>query len=376
MKKVLKGLAIDNGGSQVRVIRYNGDQAVAAYKNDFVTIAEENFRVKECENGLELCRFVEAPKQEYLGIIARGLAGKMYDGSTLTITSQRQKTSSTNYYRQFLYGVAVSAIQELDDVALRDNDAMIQYVIVTCIPIREHSGNKDCAQLLRANLAGEYVVEFPLLEGCPRVRFSILEKYVLAAPEGGVAVSRLKGAVQPTDISLLIDMGEVSTELGIAEGTSIVGKVDTLTAAGSTLNANVRMALEDEGYHVSEAQIEQVMVTGVVNRGMTTIDVSDIIEKQKRLFVENYMKPKINGFLLANQISVDQVQHIVPLGAPLNPANGKTTIIDAIKESCGMQQADVKLLAEDLRYVNIESIARFLKRLLAQAVESMGAETY
>ena len=107
---ILRGLAIDNGGSEVRTLSLDGK--LTTLTNDFVRIKREDFRYKDTENPLELCDVVEAPKEEYVGIIARGMTGKMYDSKMLNITSQSAKTESIAYYNQFIYAIARDAMEE------------------------------------------------------------------------------------------------------------------------------------------------------------------------------------------------------------------------------------------------------------------------
>ena len=388
MARTLRGLTVDNGGSEVRTLPLGRtvSSGMTRLANDFVTIDGRNYRAKDADDKLGLCRVTGAPKDEYLGIIAQGNTGKLYDGKALTIDSQSTKTGNVNYYKQFIYAVARDAIQAVLDGEIVVGECIkpggifkrttyecnldpIEYVIVTCIPIKEHSGRVDCASKLKENLAGKYVVEFPLLgeDVTKTVQFVIKQENIGVVPEGAVAMTQMR-SVQEDDITLVVDMGHVSTDLALFKGKTLLGnRVISSQFAGSTLIANVRAAMSDEGYFLNEEQTAKVVETGKVKNGAKTVDVFDIVAEQKKLFVKNYLASEVVQLLNMNAMNAKQVTNVVPIGAPMNGVNVKSSIAGELVRECGLSAATVQCLAEDLRYVNIEQASKFTSVLYRQA---------
>ncbi|MBQ2885922.1 MAG: hypothetical protein IJE43_19525 [Alphaproteobacteria bacterium] len=371
------GASMDNGGSEVRVLDCQASlDDILKLDNDFVKIREEDFRIKEVAEPARLCRILEAPNEEMKGIISQGLTGKAYDAQAITISSQSQKTSNINYYRQVVFALAQNALQnwlKLGGYSRYSSDCsaskgllqatIFEYAVAICIPVREYNGVKDCADILKNTLAGTYTVEFPLLENSPRLTFELKKENIGVLPEGGVAISALKRDLGEDEISLLIDMGHLTADIAVFQGTTLLGKVISSQFAGSTLLANVRMALADEGYILSEKQVETVLETKKVRNGKTDVDVTSILELCIKRFVSNYLQKDVVQVLNANAINVKQVQNFVPLGAPMNnPASNP--LIAEIVECCGLENSEVKLLPGDLRYVNVVSANNFAKLLL------------
>lgn len=382
MRNEIRGIAVDNGGSEVRVMDGMNPvlEDMIKLKNDFASIKEKDFRVKEVAEPAKLCRVLEAPNPDFMGIFAQGLTGKAYEGQVVAISSQKEKTADPNYYKQFIFAVAQDALkawiqsggysmysngnsesQQHPDIA-----DSYDYCIVACIPIQEFSGAKDCAGLLKNTLQGHYVVEFPLLDKKPVISFNIKAEFMGAAPEGGIAVKALKDQLEEDDISLLVDMGCVTTDIALFQGTHLLGRVSSVKFASSTLVANIRAVLADEGYFVSEAQAENVLITKRVKDGHESVDVSAIVEEQSRNFVRNYLQNEIIGILNANHVNARQVQNFVPIGASFNNPESNA-LISEIVACANLQKAKLCILADDLRYVNIQQASRFVKKFVKKA---------
>ncbi len=99
-------------------------------------------------------------------------------------------------------------------------------------------------------------------------------------------------------------------------------------------------------------------------RGAERIDVKDIVDTQKSLFVKNYLQKEVIQILNMNSINAKQVQFFVPIGAPMNNNDHSTSIEYNIVRSCGLEYAEVAYLADNLRYVNVRQAARFAERIL------------
>ena len=374
----LRGITVDNGGSEIRVQPVCGcaSSDIMKMANDVVYISEDDFRVKEVAEPERLCRVVNAPDSKMRGIFASGITGAAYVNQSLDISSQESKTGNDNFYKQFVYAVACDALraylEERSGFRIMNpritgdysNDTF-SYVIVACIPIKEFNGNKDCAKILKDRLHGEYEVEFPLVPGEPHIYFSISRNRTGVVPEGGVAIMGLRKEIHEDDISLIVDMGHITTDIALFKGGNLFGKVISAPSAGSTLIGNIRGALADDGFYLTDSQVADIMATGTAKRGASRVDVSAVLDRQCKLFVENYLQKEIIQILNMNAINARQVQNFIPIGAPMNPRNGTSVICDTIVKSCGLEYAEVKILAGDLRYVNVQQASNFTKKLFA-----------
>lgn len=384
MNEIVRGISIDNGGSECRVLEDGCSLAsMLTFPNDFMTIAESDFREKDVEEPKNVCVFREAPKKEYLGIIANGLTGRAYNFTSLMLTSQENKTSNTDYYRQFLFVVARDALEVVLNTQepvvvqkglFRKREELgyeplhINYAIGTCIPIKEHSGNKECANILRSAIAGDYVVEFPLLSGKPVVRFTIHSKYVGVVPEGGVAIAGLSGKVDKEDFTLIIDMGHVSTDIAVFKGAKAYGRVESSAYAGSMLVGDVRATLEEEGYRLSDEQTRRVLETGVVKNGKNDVYVGAVLDKCRGEFVNNFLKKEILQCLTRNTLNAKNIQNVLMLGAPMKQT-GHGSVRQAVIDKCGLGSARVLELPIDPRYVNIKMTDIFTHKLTQAAIK-------
>lgn len=374
----IRGLAIDNGGSAIRTLTLDG--YLMELPNDFVAVDDKAFRVKETEDKLGLCNVVHASNREYCGIIACGMTGRLYEGKRIAFDSQSAKTSSMDYYREFIYTLARDAIKEkrgeygnVRERVQSSGDAALdfKYVLSTCIPIKEHSGRTDCAAKLKEALEGVYDVEFPLLpEGPNSVSFSISASNIGVLPEGGVAITALRGTIGKEDITLIVDMGHVTVDLALFKGTTLYGgQVVSSPYAGSTLIGLVRAALADEGFFLNEAQVQDVLETNRVRQGVTNLDITDLVNKQRSIFVQNYLKSEIVELLNMNAINAKQIQYFVPIGAGMNNAYAEGSIVREIVASCGLDNASVKLLSDDLRLVNVEQALVYAEAMYKRATK-------
>lgn len=376
---MLHGVTIDNGGSQVRSLGVDAPiEEIVLMDNDFVKIDSSKFRYKEVENPDKVINVVKAPLKDYEILMGQGITGRQYEGESISISSQSSKTDNVNYYRQLIFTLALEAFNTINKrgYIAEDPDKIqhIDFVLCTCIPVKEHSGNKDCAALLKDRLCGDYTIEFPLVtSGFRSLTFSIVPEYVGVLPEGGVTISIFgKDTFSSDDLSIVIDMGHVSTDIAIFKGRSILGgKTSSSRFAGSTLNAAVRAALQDEGYFLNDEQVQSVLRTGKVRVGSKFVDVSDEINKQKEIFVANFIAPEIVQILNLNGINAMQIQNVIPIGAPMNCDEDFDNSIPAmITKQCHLDNAELRIVKGDLRFANLVATSMFTKALFAKAVQA------
>ena len=75
---------------------------------------------------------------------------------------------------------------------------------------------------------------------------------------------------------------------------------------------------------------------------------------------------EIIGILNANHVNARQVQNFVPIGASFNNPESNA-LISEIVACANLQKAKLCILADDLRYVNIQQASRFVKKFVKKA---------
>lgn len=386
MERIIKSVSIDNGGSELRILP-NGckEDGIIHVSGGFLDIPEQEFRIKEVEDPFMLQRVISAPQASYYGYIGAGLTAKMYKGQSLQMDSTRRKTGSEEFYRQIVFGVALSIIKDEEMYGIQEAETLelyrdylsdfIDIVLCTDIPIKEHSGRQDFVQEFKKNICGNYEVQFPLLPTKPIVRFSLKEDYIGVLPEGGVVVSAVGSSIADNEYSLVIDLGHVSNDLSIYRGKKLYGNtVISSPRAGSTLIGIVQSALIDAGYQANIEIAIDAITTGEIVIGKKTIDVSDIVIDAKDEFVKNFIKQDILQIINTVGITPGQVNNIIPVGYLMNESVNLGSITDMIISELGFTYAEELQAAKDLRYANLMALDRFTTVMTKKVTRELMSE--
>lgn len=381
--KVIKAISIDNGGSELRVLP-NGakEDGILHVSGGFLEIPDQEFRVKEVENPFMIQRVVSAPQSSYYGYIGAGLSAKMYKGQALKMDSTRRKTSSEEFYRQIIFGIALGIIKDDELSGIEDATSLSEYrdilndyievVLCTDIPIKEHSGRQDYVQEFKDSICGEYEVQFPLLPAKPIIRFVLREGAIGVLPEGGVVVSAVGGNIADNEYSLVIDLGHVSNDLSIYRGKKLYGNtVISSPRAGSTLIGIVQSALIDSNYQANAEVAIDAITTGEITTGKHITDVSDIIIDCKDEFVKNFVKDDILQLINTVGITPAQVNNIIPVGYLMNESTNLGSITDMVVSELGFTYAEQLQAAKDLRYANLMALDRFTTVLYKRVCKNL-----
>ena len=415
MIKKIKALTIDNGGSELRVkpilednrVLYMPEPALDGRTNPvsmlpmfsqtdadqdgldqiikcpgpFYAVDGTNFREKEVTNKFHIINVLSAPNREYIGYYGVGQTAQMYSGREIEMTSQAKKTETDAFYQRFIFGMALGLISDKEYTGIETGwsaddpdhadmlNTEIQLVICTNIPIKEYAGDQDLPTKVKSQLAGSYVVEFPLLEGKPVLRFKVSTDYFGILPEGGVVISSLKDVIGKDEYSLLIDLGHITGDYAIYHGKDLEGSyVKSSSRAGSTLLTRIQAALTDAGYMCNVELALQALNEGTIPNGKTSVDVSDIITKAKTDFVTNCMKPDLTELFNGTGIVPKQIANIIPIGASMC-RNARTGYMPyEIQKVLNIPGAEIITVGENARYANINSAYPFSKLLLKKAV--------
>lgn len=367
---------IDNGGSEVRV-ETSGDE-ILHFPNTVIKINKKNFRSKETDDLFSVCEVVDAPNILFKGIFCIGSTTKNYTGEPIAFDNQKPKTDSPNYYQTLVLAVAQDAIRQArfdrnssngisQAAALFSEFISYDYSLVTLIPIKEHSGQKDRAAILKDNIAGAYSVKFPLLvEGITEVRFILEKKNISVLPEGGVAIIGLRATLQPDDVSLIMDMGHVTLDLALFKGKQLLsGSVISSQFAGATLMSDIKNALIDEGYRVTDDELPKAMSEGTIYGK----DVSEIVRTCKERFVASTIKPEVLNLLNTARFGAQSIKNIIPIGAPMNSRGTTGSLPVLIQKECGLTTSTIRFLSDDLRYVNLHMAHKMAKALYNKATK-------
>lgn len=393
MKNNFKSITIDNGGSELRYTR-GGDfisgtdkRKINTMEKNIRIIERELFRVKDNIEGFDILDFIQAPREEYRNMYATGVGYFMYSGVDVIMNNQNKKSDSVEWYQQALIAIATDAMKhkieslnkdvnkneevpedvkeaELQVAATSDEESTYEYIVTTLLPVLEHSGSKDNVSKLKERLQGTYTVSFPALkEDINTVTFNIEMDRIGVLPEGAVVMTALRNEVTPNDYTLIIDMGHVTTDYAIFKGTNLLGNsVVSSQFAGGTLLKLVMSAIRKNGINPTEEMALEALQTYKYRIGKKEIDITDEVNEAKKIFVNNYLKDEIYNQVELAGITVANIQNVVPLGAVLGTANPKTEkldIVDLIIEELNLINSEVKVLDEDLRYVNISKASDF-----------------
>lgn len=378
-------ITIDNGGSELRYIRNSENEEVNILSKEISLIDKENFRVKDNVDTFDVIEIKSAPDKSCEGMYVMGRGYYMYQGIDISMNNQKQKSNNKSWYTQVILAVATDAIKAAlsnsNKVTLIGEEEEVNnikeysadYILTTLIPVYEHSGSSDCVSKLKDNLKGIYEVEFPVIKtGINKVTFTIEKDHIGVLPEGVVAMASLAKVVSPNDYTLIIDMGHVTTDLIICKGMNMLGySVVSSIFAGGTLLKLIGSIVRNYGSISNDELSIETIKTNKVRVGKKEFNVSEDVQRAKKQFVSNYIKGEILNQIELTGISAASIQNIVPIGAVLgikNPDNGSHDILDMIVSECVLNNAEVHILDEDLRYVNIRKASEFCAKFAKQVM--------
>lgn len=108
-----------------------------------------------------------------------------------------------------------------------------------------------------------------------------------------------------TDVTIVIDIGAGTTDILIVENGKIVHKtLYTIELGGNQVTSRVRLLAKQRlNARVSESAIQEAMHTGFLKSGSSTVDISDIIRKEKETFARNIVS-EVQEFFEATSFPV------------------------------------------------------------------------
>lgn len=370
----VKGITIDNGGSELRYISSENPEEVIACEKNISVLDRDMFRIKDNLEEFDIVDIVESSNKDYEGMYATGYGYYLYDGIDIALNTQTKKTNNHAWYKQVLVTIAKDAMKyklsKLREGKYEANLVDLDYAVIVLIPAKEHSGSEDYVSKLKKELCGMYTAEFPIItEECNLVTFNILEENIGVLPEGVIAITSLnKEELTDDTYSLIIDMGHVTTDIAIFKGKRMLANtVKSLPEAGGTLMNLIEGVLEDNGCISTDESKIKAFTTYKATLKKKEIDLTKDIERTKDLFIVNYIKDDIIKAIGLAGISSNVIQNFIPIGGVLgvkNPDTDNYDLIDKIVEECNLVNAEVQILDEDLRHVNINKAHNFCTNML------------
>lgn len=380
-------ITVDNGGSELRYIANSDGRTIVLIDKHMSVIDREDFRPKDNVETFDVVDIISAPRNEYCGLYTTGVGYYMYIGADIAMTGQNRKSETLAWYQQIIIAIAKDAIQaRINDGPIQKiiknadgeqtiipKDDTYNYILTTLIPVNEHSGSKDYVTKVKDNLAGTYEVRFPMIkDGINSVKFVLEKSNIGVLPEGVVVLSSIAKEISPNDYTLILDMGHVTMDSVICKGFTMMGNsVISSPFAGGTMLKLIHGIAASHGLLSTDEMAVDALRTYTLRIGKKVIDITREMDNAKRSFITNYIKREIISQIELSGISAASIQNIVPIGAVLgitNPKTGNYDILEMIIEECGLTNAELKILNEDLRYVNISKAADFCDAFAATLV--------
>lgn len=371
-----RGITIDNGGSELRYIANTDGREILALEKEMRVLDRSLFRVKDNVDDYDIIDISKSSNTEFEGLYAIGVGYYMYEGIDLSLDSQSKKSDNPSWYKQILVAIAIDAMKAKrriwkSDVEIEDctKSFDFDYVVAPLIPAREHSGSVDYVTKLKTQLEGTYEVCFPAIQDDINfVTFSICKEDVGVLPEGAVAISSIGSELTPEVYSMVMDMGKTTNEIVIFKGKVMIGAaVCTSKFAGSTLTSLVSASLKDNGCINTDIASLHALKTNTGTVKKKEILLAKDVDRVKKQFVSNYVKADVFEALSLAGISADVIENFIPIGGVLgmqHPETKEHDIVNMIVEECNMTNADIRILDEDLRHVNINKAAVYCDKML------------
>lgn len=363
-----RAITIDNGGSELRYISNTDNRQVHILNGNISMIDKEQFRVKENVGSLDIVDVIKAPNTAFQKMYATENGFHMYAGEEVKFTSQTMKANTTAWYQKSIIAIAKDAMGSLLRAqALNSNNKLsgsFEYVTVPLIPLYEHSGDSDFVSKIKQGLSGDYEVQFPVLGKEAKVKFTLSADKMGVLPEGAVVITSLRDKIEPQDITLIIDMGNGTTDRALFQGTRLKGSAITpSTFAGGTLLKLISTEISKHGMSSNDELATQALTEYKVNIKKAEINVKDGIDFAKRKFVTSFVKDEIITILELGGIQGANVTYVVPVGGVLgctNPITKEKDILKLIMDECNIINATIIDFDDvDPRHLNVIKAADF-----------------
>lgn len=366
-----RAITLDNGGTELRYMSNTDNREVHVIDGNISIINPTEFRVKESVGELDIIHVLEAPEEVFKNMYATERGYYMYSGEDVKFTSQTKKADTTAWYQKSIIAIARDAMGSLLRAkALNSTETLngeFEYITVPLIPLYEHSGSTDFVSKLKTRLAGNYEVAFPVLGKDAKVKFTLAADKMGVLPEGAVVITSLRGEIQPHDYTLVIDMGNGTTDRAVFQGLKLLGSAVTpSTFAGGTLLKLISTEISKTGMSANNDLAVQALTTYEVNISKHKIDITEGIDSAKRKFISSYIKDEILTVIELSGIQAANITRVVAIGGVLgtvNPITKEKDLLNMIMDECNLVNAELKVFEGNPRHVNVQKAADFCDAL-------------
>lgn len=336
---------LDLGRSHLRVCG-GMDHFLVDY-SEYKEITGENTIRKDIGDPYNDFKVIAAPKK---GIINRrfvkGKAMSFYKSIVNQADNQKLKVNQEASYINFAYIVA----REIIDAGYKESEVDVTCAI--CIPTAEHYSNNG--DVMKSNLAGKYVVSFPVTGDI--ITFDVKIENIVIAPEGPIAMTPTVIQGEQSELisettGVIIDCGEGSCDITlVVEGEAQGDTARSFSYGGITVKSAVASALERQGYSASESNVKLAIKKGYIMMGMDKKYVGSIVRECKKRLAQK-IKQSVTSVVNENFKQMADISYFFPVGR-----NFRLTTDDKQSER---YTGDLSEMLKEVWDTNIEAITPY-----------------
>lgn len=341
--------SIDVGGSLVRVIADN-NQRITKYDSDFAILPAD------------VSIMNTTPSKDSTAIIHfQGNTYKIVKGRSMNLYQIEPKACDNSTLKSDFIGTYLNILYAIGRHALSEGLSTIHVHAGVCLPPSEvYRGSRE---KFITRLAGEHVVEFPLLN--ERISVVIRGNDVLCVAEGIAACLSIEDATALNSVSkgsvILVDVGYRSTEIALFRNGEIYrGAFDSKPIGGINMEAMTHSALEKKGMFRDKDEIRNILASGVISTGSTQHPIGPVVLSIKRKFAE-ILRSNVLSVFNAAGLNLASANYFLPIGRPFLDTGIRGTesfggsLIDLLSEQLGIEAIRINNI-EDANVIGVASL--------------------
>jgi len=356
-------LVVDIGNSETRVKTYCGknskgnprsklarldnrysiipNEKIQIYTNDDVYTGSNSYLFK-LENGTYYCSGKMCENEFAQTSLRPAALEKKYDAFVTRLTL-------INAFRQ--------GFEDVEALLGKDiNDYEVEWEVSLLLPPEDlEVGAKKLADMVKGIKSIQFIM--------PNLSKNINIKKVKVYPEGmcaflgvlyerkGVARENYKYLTEPTESTIIFDIGAGTTDIVLVKGAQVVQSSRfTREVGGNNVHRLVQRSLKNKGLFLPDQIIREGTNTGYVKSGSRTVDISDDIADAKDA-VSNQLVDAVQEFFESSMISVRTISNILVCGG-----GAEVSTNDKIKPISKYITDYMRRLSPDIRLIDIPMI--------------------
>jgi len=345
----MTNFSIDVGGSLVRLVA-NDNPTIVKYDSEFA-ILPDDVQIMASTPSKDSTAIIKFCGQDYS--VVKGRSMNLYQTVPKTCDNSTLKTDFIGTYLNILYAIG--------RYALKEGQAIVHARAGVCLPPSEvYRGARD---RFVANLAGEHVIDFPLLN--ERITIVLKKSDIVCVAEGIAACLSIQDQAALNRVSkgsvILIDVGFRSTEIAVFRNGDIYrGAFDSKPIGGINTEAMLHSALEKKGMFRDKDEIRNILAHGVISAGSTQHPIGSVVLSIKRKFAETLRTNVLSVFNAAG-LNLSSANYFLPIGRPFLETGKRDTdtfggsLIDLLSEQLGIEAIRISNI-EDANVIGAASL--------------------